>query len=120
VAVTSPQTRMALRARRSVPSSLDDDALRLAARVRRRQVRVAVGTLAGAGLLLVGLPVVLDLLSVDVRVGGVPVGWIAVAVLPYPVLAVLAFLQLRRAEKAELREPTEPHEPAERAGQAER
>lgn len=39
----------------------------------------------------------------DVRVVGVPVSWLAVAVLPYPALTALAWWQLRRAERLERR-----------------
>ena len=35
------------------------------------------------------------------RLSGVPLSWLAVAVLPWPVLAGLAWWQLRRAERAE-------------------
>jgi hypothetical protein len=46
---------------------------------------------------------VLDLLPAldDVRLLDVPVSWLAVAVLPWPVLAGLAWWQLRRAEAIE-------------------
>ncbi|MCE3553981.1 hypothetical protein LWC33_21300 [Pseudonocardia sp. RS11V-5] len=104
VAVTSPQTRVALAARRgvsAVPRSLTGEELRVAARIRRGQLRVAAGTLAAAALLLVGLPVLLGAVPVALRVGPFPVVWIAVALLPYPVLAVLAHWQLRRAERTE-------------------
>ncbi|MCE0768387.1 hypothetical protein LWC35_36675 [Pseudonocardia kujensis] len=104
VAVTSPQTRVAFAARRgvsAVPRSLSGDELRAAARIRRRQLRVAAGTLAAAALLLVGLPVLLGVVPVALRLGPVPVVWVAVALLPYPVLAGLAHWQLRRAERTE-------------------
>ena len=59
--------------------------------------------LAGAAF-LVGLPLLLDLVPAldDVRLLDVPVSWLAVAVLPWPVLAGLAWWQLRRAEDAEI------------------
>ena len=111
VAVTSPQTRVALAGRRGPPAR----APRLAAarlvgaereraeRIRRRQLgRAVTALLAGAGF-LVGLPLVLHLApGLDaVRLLGVPVSWLAVAVLPYPVLSGLAWWQLRRAEAVE-------------------
>ena len=77
--------------------------LERAERIRRVQLRRAVtALLAGVGF-LVGLPVLLDLApGLDrVRLLGVPVSWLAVAVLPWPVLAGLAWWQLRRAEAAE-------------------
>jgi hypothetical protein len=102
VAVTSPQTRMALATRRAGPlTSLDAEQLARARRVRRAQLGIAAGTLLGAALLLVGLPVLLDLLPREWRLGDMPIVWLAVAVLPYPVLTLLAHLQLRRAERAE-------------------
>ena len=106
VAVTSPQTRVALAGRRG-PSAraarLTAAELARAERVRARQLRRAgTALLAGAGF-LVGLPLVLYLApGLDgVRLLGVPVSWLAVAVLPWPVLGGLAWWQLRRAERAE-------------------
>ena len=57
---------------------------------------------AGAAF-LVGLPLLLELVpELDaVRLLDIPVSWLAVAVLPWPVLAGLAWWQLRRAEDAE-------------------
>jgi len=105
VAVTSPQTRVALARRGATGAirSLTPEELLTAARLRRRQLRIAGWTLAGAAALLVGLPVLLHLVTglVQVRLADVPLAWIAVAVLPYPALAVLAWAQLRRAESAE-------------------
>jgi len=106
VAVTSPQTRMALATRRGGPgplTPLDAETLARARGIRRRQLRIALGTLAGAAVLLVGLPVVLGVVPRTFRLADMPIVWLAVAVLPYPVLAVLARLQLRRAERAERR-----------------
>jgi cytochrome oxidase assembly protein ShyY1 len=51
-----------------------------------------------------------------VRLAGIPLSWLAVAVLPYPVLVLLAGWQLRRAERAERADPAAPAERAERAG----
>jgi hypothetical protein len=50
----------------------------------------------GLPLVLVGAPV-LD----TVRLAGIPVSWLAIAVLPYPLLALLAAWQLRKAERVE-------------------
>jgi hypothetical protein len=57
---------------------------------------------------LLGLPVALAAApELDaVRLAGIPVSWLAVAVLPYPALALLAAWQLRRAERAERPEPS--------------
>ena len=77
IAVTSPQTRLALAGRRTgvpaVPPHLAPADAERARRIHRREVRL----------------------------GGIPVSWLAVAVLPYPVLALLARWQLRRAERTE-------------------
>lgn len=107
VAVTSPQTRLALAGRRTgtraVPPPLSPATVERARRVHRRQLRLAVGTLLLLALLLLGLPLVLAVASGPpwLRLAGVPLPWLAVAVLPYPALALLAGWQLRRAERAE-------------------
>jgi hypothetical protein len=36
-----------------------------------------------------------------VRLAGIPVSWLAVAVLPFPLMALLAGWQLRKAERVE-------------------
>jgi hypothetical protein len=62
-----------------------------------------VTALLAGGAFLVGLPLLLQLIPAldDVRLFDVPVSWLAVAVLPWPVLTALAWWQLRRAERAE-------------------
>jgi hypothetical protein len=106
VAVTSPQTRIALAGRHGPPARaprLTAGELERAELVRRRQLRLAVTALLAGAAFLVGLPLLLDLVpALDrVRLLGVPVSWLAVGVLPWPVLAGLAWWQLRRAEVAE-------------------
>jgi hypothetical protein len=106
VAVTSPQTRVALGGRRGPPARaprLTPVELGRAERVRAVQLRLAVTALLAGGAFLVGLPLLLHLAPAldHVRLLGVPVSWLAVAVLPWPVLAGLAWWQLRRAERAE-------------------
>ena len=106
VAVTSPQTRVALAGRRGPPARAPRLAvaeLERAEEIRRGQLRRAVTALLAGAAFLVGLPLVLDLAPAldDVRLFGVPVSWLAVAVLPWPVLAGLAWWQLRRAEAIE-------------------
>jgi hypothetical protein len=111
VAVTSPQTRLALAGRRvgvpPVPPHLAPADAERARRIHRRQLRYAVSVLAALAALLLGLPLVLAAFpGLDgVRLLGVPVSWIAVAVLPFPVLALLAQWQLRRAERTEREGP---------------
>ncbi|MDT7579900.1 MAG: hypothetical protein QOK35_1164 [Pseudonocardiales bacterium] len=106
VAVTSPQTRIALAGRHGPPlraPRLAAAEMERAEEVRKLQLRrAATALLAGAGF-LVGLPLLLHLVPAldDIRVFAVPISWLAVAVLPWPVLAGLAWWQLRRAEDAE-------------------
>jgi hypothetical protein len=122
VAVTSPQTRLALAGRRTgrvtAPPPLSSAVLERARRVHGRQLRSALGVLALLALLLIGLPLALAAApgADQVRLAGIPLSWLAVAVLPYPVLVLLAGWQLRRAERAEQVEPAERAERAERAG----
>jgi len=107
VAVTSPQTRLALTRRRSGPPRrqprLPGALAERARRVRRRQLRWALGGVAAVSLLVVGLPLLLAAAPGlgGIRLLGVPVSWLLVAVLPYPLLAVLAFGLLRGAERIE-------------------
>ncbi len=107
VTVTSPQTAVVLTARRggvvAAPRRLTTDERARAMSIRRAQLRIAAVTLAGGVLLLVGLPLLLDAAPVLLagRLLDVPVAWLAVAVLPYPTLALLGRRQLRRAEEAE-------------------
>jgi uncharacterized membrane protein len=107
VAVTSPQTKLA-HSRRRVhaawrPPTFDPaDAQRAMSvyAVQRRRVLLPVLLLV---LLLLGLPAVLAAAPWldDVRFFDIPVSWLAMAVLPYPVMVAIATWQLRRAEKAE-------------------
>jgi hypothetical protein len=106
IAVTSPQTRVALGGRRGPPARaprLTPAELARAELVRARQLRLAVTALLAGGAFLVGLPLLLQFAPAldQVRLLGVPLSWLAVAVLPWPVLAGLAWWQLRRAERAE-------------------
>lgn len=106
VAVTSPQTRIALAGRRAPPARaprLTSAELEVAERIRRLQLYRAVTALLAGAAFLVGLPLLLYLVPAldGVRLLGVPVSWLAVAVLPWPVLAGMAWWQLRRAEAAE-------------------
>ncbi|WP_156756842.1 hypothetical protein [Actinokineospora pegani] len=107
VAVSSPQTRLAHARRRHhparLPPTLDPAEAERAARVLRAQRRPAVRTLAGLAALLFGLPLLLWALPalVDVRLLGVPAAWLALVVVPFPVLVGLAWWHLRRAERAE-------------------
>ena len=107
VAVTSPQTRLALAGRRTgvpaAPPHLAPADAERARRIHRQQLRYALTVLGLLAALLLGLPVLLAAAAEldEVRLVGIPVSWLAVAVLPYPALVVLAWWQLRRAERTE-------------------
>ncbi|GDY31513.1 hypothetical protein [Gandjariella thermophila] len=109
VAVTSPQTRLAHARRRSRgrwrPTPLPPEDAERAALLYLRQRRRAVGALLLLFALLLGLPLVLAVFPGpdSVRLLGVPLSWLALALLPYPMLLGLARWQLRRAEDAEER-----------------
>jgi hypothetical protein len=107
VAVTSPQTRVALAGRRSgapaAPPHLAPADAERARRIHHRQLRYALTVLGLLAALLLGLPLVLAGAPVldAVRLAGIPVSWLAVAVLPFPLMALLAGWHLRKAERAE-------------------
>jgi hypothetical protein len=107
VAVMSPQTRHAhahrrLRGRWRVPT-LDgpgaERALRLYEAQRRRAVAPLVLLFAG----MLGLPLIFAVFPAldDARLYGIPLSWLALALLPYPGLVLLARWQLHRAEQIE-------------------
>ncbi|QRP44623.1 hypothetical protein [Amycolatopsis sp. FDAARGOS 1241] len=107
VAVTSPQTRLArsrrqARGRWRMPRLRTSDAER-AAILYRTQRKRGIPALVAMFVLVLGLPVVFAVApGLDgVRMWGIPLSWLMIAVLPYPVMAGLARWQLRRAEKVE-------------------
>ncbi|ANY05909.1 hypothetical protein [Pseudonocardia sp. HH130630-07] len=116
VAVTAPPEHGGRPAAvRAAAEPLDPALVALVRRVRRAQLRWAAITLAGGAVLLLGLPVLLYTAPAltQWRGTGLPLGWIAVAWLPYPLLAGLAWWHLRRAERTErTRAATDPHRPA--------
>ncbi|MET8997990.1 hypothetical protein [Amycolatopsis sp. NPDC004169] len=107
VAVTSPQTRLAHARRRSrgrwrqprLPAADTQRATALYAAQRRRGIPALVLMFA----LLLGLPGVFALFPAldTVRLLGIPLSWLLLAVFPYPAMALLARWQLRRAERIE-------------------
>ena len=110
VAVTSPQTRVALTQRRHDRHDrpwrrpqLDPVAAERAVILYRRQRARAITALVLLFALLFGLPLLLAVWpELDAaRLAGIPVSWLMLAVLPYPVMALLARWQLRRAEAVE-------------------
>lgn len=103
----SPQTRLALSRRRArgrwrVPK-LDPAGAERAAELYRRQRALAFAPLALLFAGILGLPLVFALFPVldQVRLFGIPVSWLTLAVLPYPALTLLARWHLRRAEQVE-------------------
>jgi hypothetical protein len=109
VAVTSPQTRLA-RARRRThrrwrASRLDQAELDRALALYRAQRLPGLVSLALMALLLLGLPVVFAVWpGLDsVRLAGIPLSWLMLGALPFPLMVWLAAWQLRRAERIERR-----------------
>jgi hypothetical protein len=107
VAVTSPQTRLAHSRRRArgrwrVPRLAVGDAER-ANRLYRAQRRGGIPALGVMFGLLFGLPLLFSLFPVldSVRLLGIPLSWLMIAILPYPTMALLSWWQLRRAERIE-------------------
>lgn len=113
VAVMSPQTRLA-HARQSrwagrrpavtwQRPQLDPAAAERAVIFYHRQRSRAITALVLLFALLFGLPLVLAALpGLDtVRLFGIPLSWLMLAVLPYPAMVVLARWQLHRAEAVE-------------------
>lgn len=107
VAVMSPQTTLAhsrrrLRGRWRLPR-LDPGDTDRALRAYRQQRRRGAVALIATAVLLLGLPVALAVAPAltEVRLAGVPVSWLLLAVLPYPLMIGLAWWQLRRAEAVE-------------------
>jgi len=107
VAVTSPQTRLA-RSRRRARGRWRASRLRPADAQRatglyRAQRRSGIPALVLMFALLLGLPAVFALFPGldDIRLLGIPLSWLMIAVLPYPAMALLAHWQLRRAERLE-------------------
>jgi hypothetical protein len=109
VTVASPQTRLAMVRRSAVRTEsphLGRADLERARRIRRVQLRAALTALALLTVVVVGLPLLLAALPEldDVRVAGIRISWLAVAVLPYAALVAIAVVQLRRAERIERRD----------------
>lgn len=114
VAVMSPQTRLALAQRRHHGHhgrhdrpwrrpQLDPAAAERAVIFHRQQLARAITALAILLALLFGLPLLLATWPEldEVRIAGIPLSWLMLAVLPYPAMAALARWQLRRAEAVE-------------------
>ncbi|TCK26442.1 hypothetical protein [Pseudonocardia endophytica] len=109
VAVTAPADPTPPRRRPQADQVVPPESLAAARRIRRTQLRRTAVVLGASALLLFGVPVLIRLAPwlVEIRLAGVPGGWLVVAVLPYPVMAALAWAQLVAAERAE-RAPSPP------------
>lgn len=112
VAVMSPQTRHAhshrrLRARFRAPK-LDAPAADRALALYLAQRRRATAPLALMFAGMFGLPLLFALLPAldSLRLGGIPLSWIFIVVLPYPGLVILARWHLHHAERIEDGQPT--------------
>jgi hypothetical protein len=69
----------------------------------RAQLRLAALTLAPLAAFAVGVPLLFRVLPglADVRIAGVPLSWLLLAVVVYPLLLVLGIAFVRRAERHE-------------------
>lgn len=105
VVVMSPQTRLALarraHSRRAVPLPIFDTAA--AGVVYRRQLRLALLSTALLAGLVLGIPLLLSALPVlgRARLAQVPVAWVLLGAVPFPLLLGLGWAHLRSAERAE-------------------
>ncbi|WP_438388034.1 hypothetical protein [Actinopolyspora saharensis] len=105
--VMSPQTRQARhrggpRRPRRVPR-LETAELERARALRRAQLTRGLPTLGALFALVFGMPLALNALPVldEIRVVGVPLSWVMLVLVPFPVMSLLALRQLRRAETLE-------------------
>jgi hypothetical protein len=106
VRVTSPRTGATRRRRVAGTSEIDAQTELGEVYMRslvRAQLRLALGVTAGVAATLGLLPVVLTLLPAvrDVRVGWVPLPWLLLGLLAYPLLVGLGWVYVRRAERNE-------------------
>ncbi len=69
----------------------------------RAQLRLSLAILLGVGVIVLGLPAMFILLPAtqNLRVGPIPLPWIAIGVLVYPVVFVAARIYVSQAERIE-------------------
>lgn len=69
----------------------------------RAQLRLSVAILLGAAVVVLGLPAVFALLPATraLRVGPIPLPWLAIGVLIYPIVFVAARIYVHQAERIE-------------------
>jgi len=107
VAVTSPQTRLARGQRRANgpwrPPRLDVAETSRALSLYRRQRRRMLLPLAGLLGFLCGVAVLFRFVPAldHLRLLGIPLSWLMLGALPFPVMVGFALWQLRRAERLE-------------------
>ncbi|NKQ53806.1 hypothetical protein HFP15_13030 [Amycolatopsis sp. K13G38] len=107
VAVTSPQTRLARGHRRANgpwrPPRLDGADTSHASWLYRRQRGRALLLLAALAGFLCGVAVLFKFVpGLDhLRLLGMPLSWLMLGALPFPVMVTLTLWQLRRAERLE-------------------
>jgi hypothetical protein len=106
VRVTSPRTG-AVRSRRAAGTSEIDAQTDIGdlymSSLLRAQLRLALGVMAAVGLTLGLLPVLFAVVpaSRTVRVAGVPLPWLLLGAVVYPLLVGLGWLYTRLAERNE-------------------
>lgn len=106
VRVTSPRMGAARRTPRPVAREIDEqtDVGEVFMRsLVRTQLRLGLSVLAGLVVLLGGLPLLFDLVpaSREVRLLGLPLPWLLLGVVAYPVLWLAARYYIRHAEANE-------------------
>jgi hypothetical protein len=106
VTITSPRTTAARRRRTPVTKEIDaqtgvGDAFM--ASLVRSQLRLALLVLAVLGAVVVALPLLFTLVPGvrDASIGGIPLPWVVLGFLVYPVLLALGWFYVRQAERTE-------------------
>jgi hypothetical protein len=69
----------------------------------RAQLRLSVAILLGTGVVVLGLPALFALVPItrDIRVGPIPLPWLAIGVCIYPLVVVAARIYVKQAERIE-------------------
>jgi len=107
VRVTSPRREARRRADRRPPTQELAEQTGLGevylSALLRAQLRLSVAILLGIGGIVLGLPALFLLVPVtkNVRIGTIPLPWLAIGVLIYPVVVVAARIYVRQSERIE-------------------
>jgi hypothetical protein len=69
----------------------------------RAQLRLSLAILLGIGVIVLGLPALFLLVPAtrDIHIGSIPLPWLAIGVLIYPVVVVAARIYVRQSERIE-------------------